>query len=81
MATVNQKEGWRVIGANIRRLRLEANMTQEQLAREVGVTGATISRIEAGAKDFTVGLFIDIARALKEPPDLLLRVEKTELVA
>ena len=56
-------------------------MTQQQLADAVGVTGATISRVEAGSKDFTIGLFIDLAKALKEPPDMLLRPEKVELVA
>ena len=42
------RDGLRVIGAGIRLGRLEAGMTQRQIAWRVGVSQSTISRLETG---------------------------------
>lgn len=78
---MTHQEAWNVVGGNVRRLRRDAGLTQSQLGELVGVTATTICRIESGVKDYTVGLLIDIAEALHEPPDLLLRSEKLQLTA
>ncbi len=75
---MTQEEAWKVVGANIRRLRLAAEMTQAQMAEAVHVSQPRIAQIESGAKDCTVGLIADIAEVLHEPLDMLFRTEKTE---
>ena len=76
MESVTAQEALQTIGANVRRLRTDAHMTQVSLADAVGVSQATISQVEKGSKDFTIGLITEIATALGEPVDLLLRTEK-----
>ena len=76
MDAVTAQEALKTIGANVKRLRIEAHMTQAALADAVGVSQATISQVEKGDKDFTVGLINDIANALGEPVGWLLSTEK-----
>ena len=52
------------IGGNIRRVRLERRMTQEQLAKGVGVTTSMITQIERGTKHATMELGKEIADVL-----------------
>lgn len=52
------------IGGNIRRVRLERRMTQEQLAQGVGVTASMITQIERGTKHATMELGKEIADVL-----------------
>lgn len=51
-------------GAALRRLRLAAGMTQEQLALESGVQRNFISLIETGQNQPTIGTIARLARAL-----------------
>lgn len=76
MDTVKQDEAWRIVGANIRRLRLAASKTQAELAVAVHVSQPRIAQIERGVKDSTVGLIAEIAEALGEPIDMLFRADK-----
>ena len=71
------QQALQVLGANVKRLRAAANLTQQQLADTVGVTQSAISRLEKGHTDFTVGLVVSIAEVLGEPVDMLFRAEKT----
>lgn len=52
---------------NIRRLRFERGMTQEELALRVGVSRQTIMSIERGATNPSVLLAFKIATALQAP--------------
>lgn len=46
--TNDQKRWLRVVGANVRRERVDAELTQEQLAEKAGLATRTIQKIEAG---------------------------------
>lgn len=56
-------------GSRLAALRLEANLTQQELADVVGTTQATISRIEGGKQGMTEMLKVKIAAALGMGPD------------
>lgn len=68
-----------VVGENVKRLRRKMNMTQTKLASLVDVSQTTISSLERGEKDYTIGLVVRIAAVLEEPLDMLFRSEKTSL--
>lgn len=53
-----------IIGANVRRLRLAAGMSQEELAARVGVEQFYISGLEAGRRNPTVKTIWSVAQAL-----------------
>ena len=52
-------------GANVRRLRLKAKLTQERLAEQVGLNPRTIQKIEAGKLDILCTTLIRLQSALK----------------
>ena len=52
------------IGENIRRARQSADMTQAELAKKVCVSQAMICSSERGSKACSMGLGLEIARAL-----------------
>ena len=52
------------IGENLRRMRLECLMTQEELARKVNVERSMISQLERGTKTLSLPLSKEIAEAL-----------------
>ena len=61
-----------MVGENVRRLRLERGLTQEELAQRVGVYQSAIGQVERGETNPLVSTLIQIARALDvEPADLL----------
>lgn len=49
------------VGENLRRMRKERNMTQEELGKKVFVSFSMISQIERGTKSLTMELAKDIA--------------------
>lgn len=49
------------VGANVRKMRLERHMTQEELGKKVFVSLSMISQIERGTKSLTMELAKDIA--------------------
>jgi transcriptional regulator with XRE-family HTH domain len=55
-------------GANVRRVRRERGMTQEQVALAAGLDTAVISRIEAGQREPRVTNIVRIAKALEVAP-------------
>jgi SOS-response transcriptional repressor LexA len=59
------------VGNNIKKFRIEANLSKGALARKAGVTPPTIGRIEAGAETTPKTLHA-IAKALKVPVGVLL---------
>src|SRR6266511_54509 len=55
------------LGAALREARLDAGYTQEEIARVLGVTPATIARYELGIRRLSVGSLLQIAAALDMP--------------
>lgn len=68
------------IGENLRKIRLERNVTQAELAEKIGVTQSMLCQIERGTKALSVMLAVDIAKYLKCDLDELLGIEKTPVV-
>lgn len=62
---------------NIRRLRFEKGMTQEELALRVGVSRQTVMSIERGATNPSVLLAYKIATALQTPVTEVFQMEGT----
>lgn len=58
----------RLFGANVKRVRKERKMTQEQLGLAAGLDAAVISRIEAGQREPRVKNIAQIAKALETQP-------------
>ena len=49
------------VGANVRKMRLERNMTQEELGKEVSVSFSMISQVERGTKALSIQLAKELA--------------------
>lgn len=60
------------LGGRLRRLRIEAGLSQRQLAQEVGVTFPHISKVEAGKEPASAELLVRIAKAVDADADELL---------
>lgn len=54
-----------VLGELIRKVRLERNLTQEELGKMVGVQRAQISKLENQATNVTMGTILKVFGALK----------------
>ncbi|MBJ7532874.1 helix-turn-helix transcriptional regulator [Rhodomicrobium vannielii ATCC 17100] len=63
----------RLVGENVRRYRLAAGLTQEQVAERMGVDRAYVSSLEAGTRNPTVITLWHAAQALGVEVHLLLR--------
>lgn len=62
----------RVVGSNVRRLRLERELTQERFAELSGLSQQYISDLERGRRNPTIVTLYEIAVALSVTPvDLL----------
>ena len=61
----------RVIGANIRKARMQANMTQECLAELIGVQWQSISYLENGRHALLLTKFVRISQVLDVSPNRL----------
>ena len=62
----------KLVGRNVRRLRLAADMTQEQYAERSGFSQQYISDLERGRRNPTVVSLFELAQALGAmPTDLL----------
>lgn len=61
-----------VFAANVRRARLAADLSQEQLAFDAGVDRTYISQVERQKRNPTIIILARIASALKMPPGDLL---------
>lgn len=62
----------KTIGQNLRKIRDEQGITQEQLALDAGLNRAYIGYIERGERNPSTNTLVKIAKALKvSPKDLL----------
>jgi transcriptional regulator with XRE-family HTH domain len=62
---VKNKDIIKAVGNRIRELRLEANLSQEDLANEAEIPISQIGRIERGENNPTISTLYVIAEALK----------------
>jgi len=59
----------------MKKARLSAGLTQEQLAAKAGVSREFVNYVERGKRQPTVGMFIRLCKAMKVyPPDLLAKI-------
>src|SRR5213594_1179418 len=56
-----------VLGRFIRKLREQAEMTQEQLARKTGITYQYLSGLENGRENFSIDILESLGKALSCP--------------
>lgn len=69
--------GWeQVVGRNIRRLRLERGLSQEEVAHRVGIVSSYFGEIERGRRNPTLRVLGGIADALNVPLPRLLDIER-----
>lgn len=61
----------RVVGDNVRRIRISAGLSQEDLAARIGVEQGYVSRLEAGSRNPTIVTIWHAAEALGVRPALL----------
>ena len=65
-------------GKVLRRLRLKAGLTQEQLALDADIRRTYVSLIELGQNQPTVTTIFKISKALKISPSKLIKLVETE---
>ncbi len=68
----SRAEGPRRVGGVIRRLRLEKNMTQADLAYEAEINVSYYCAVEHGDNNISLRKFISICHALQEQPDTVM---------
>lgn len=62
-----------VLGQHLRACRVQRGLTQEDLARQIGVTFQQVQKYEAGRNRLSVHRLVLAAEALGRSPDLMLR--------
>ena len=62
-----------VFGANVRRLRQELGLSQEQLAHDVGLSPSYMGQLERGQRSATLGVVQRISARLEASPASLLK--------
>lgn len=67
----------RMVGRNVRRLRIAAGLSQAELAERMGVDRAYVSGLELGQRNPTILTLWHIAEALKVQIRLFFDEEKT----
>lgn len=72
------KDYIRSIAENIRELREQRGMTQEELAELAGISQSHLSKIEAGSRSIGMKTYTRILEALGAVPILLSEVERIE---
>jgi transcriptional regulator with XRE-family HTH domain len=68
---LRDKEGIRKIGLKIKELRLQNNLTQEEVAWEAGIEPMQLSRIERGIINTSVSHILAISKAINISPSLI----------
>jgi len=66
------------VRVNVRRVRRERGLTQEELAREVGVSRQTIVNIEQGRYKPSILLALKIAKVLDTDVETLFKLEEVD---
>jgi len=65
------------LGAAVRAKRIEANVSQSELADEIGADQAYVSRMESGIKPISVSMLLEICKVINtSAAELLQQVER-----
>lgn len=70
-----------VVGQTIKKIRLEKNMTQEELGNLIGVKKAQISKIENSAKDARFDTILKVFKALDAKINFNVEVNRALLLS
>lgn len=70
----NPEEFYKVVGANIKRIRKKKGIKQVDFAGELGVEPSVIAKIEAGKKNITLKTLLKISEALSVLPSKLIEL-------
>jgi transcriptional regulator with XRE-family HTH domain len=62
----------KLFGANVRRLRIAADLSQAAVADRMGIDRAFISAIERGGQNATLFTILEVAEVLRVHPSVLL---------
>ena len=62
-----------LFAANLRRVRHESGLSQEELAHEAGVDRAHVSKLERGVAYVGLEIIGKFSKVLKTPPDMFLK--------
>jgi len=65
----------RLVGENVRRLRIRRNLTLTQLAAELGLSHQQLQKYETGANRLSAGMLCSVAETLGVQIELLFRAE------
>ena len=66
------------VAANVRKLRLQKEKTQESLAEAADLDLRTLQRVERGTMNMRIGILLKIASALQVTPGSLFRAAKLQ---
>jgi transcriptional regulator with XRE-family HTH domain len=72
VAQLRNPDAMKIIGENVKKYRLERDLTQESLANLSGIDWSTISRLERGVVNTSISVVFALADALKIKPSQLL---------
>src|SRR3989440_8298976 len=67
VSTKGEMDAKTVLGRFVRKLREQANLTQEQLARKTGITYQYLSGLENGRENFSIDVLESLAKGLACP--------------
>lgn len=67
-----------ILGENLRKLRKNKRLTQEQLGSFIGVQKAQISKLENGANSATINTVVKVFHALKAK--VIIRIESEDIM-
>ena len=67
-----------IIGKNLRALRVQKNQSQEELAKEIGISASNLREIEYGNGNPTISTLERIASGLNVDPGLLVSMDMDE---
>ncbi len=69
-----------ILGEKLKKIRIDKNLTQEQLGKLIGVQRAQISKLESGASSATISTITKVFKALKAKVKFQIDIEEgTEL--
>lgn len=71
----------RAMGRQVKKLRKEQDITQEELARRAGIGRATVSRLERGEREPSFRTLMKISHALRVPLQALFETEERPITA
>ena len=67
-----------MFGKELKKLRLKAGLTQEEVAASAGVTREYVSMLEAGKNSPTIEVFMRLCRAVRvSPEDVVARLDRS----